>query len=319
MARYLARRLVLFLPTLLLVSGLVFVVMRALPGDVAAAVLGGEGEALRPEVVAAIREELGLDDPLAVQYGRWLWSMVSGELGGRSLQTGEAISAQVGRQLPVTLQLTIYSTVLAVLLAVPLGVAAARYRGRAPDLGVRLLGVAGSAMPGFWIAVVALLLLVLYFGWSPPLVYQHLWHSPSQNLQIMAIPALVLAWGFGAHLTRVTRAGVLEALGQSHVFAARARGIPPDHILIYHALRTALIPVLTVAGAQIGALFGGAVILETIFGIPGLGRGLVEAVAARDYPVVQSLSVLLVGMVLVVNLLVDLAYAYADPRIRYDA
>lgn len=292
--------------------------MRALPGDVAAAVLGGEGEALRPEVVAAIRDELGLDDPLAVQYGRWVWSLVGGELGGRSLQTGEPIAAQVGRQLPVTLHLTLYSALLAIVVSVPLGVAAARHRGRAPDVTARLLGVAGSSVPGFWVAVVALLMLVLYFRWSPPLVYAHLWHDPAQNLQIMAIPALVLAWGFGAHLTRVTRAGVLEALGQNHVFTARAKGVPPDRILVNHALRTTWIPVITVAGTQIGALLGGAVILETVFGLPGLGRGLVEAVVARDYPVVQSLSVLLVALVLLINLVIDLVYAYADPRIQYD-
>jgi peptide/nickel transport system permease protein len=317
MQRYLVRRLLLFFPTLLLASLAVFVIMRALPGDVTAAILGGEGEALRPELVATLREELGLDDPLAVQYGRWLWSMVNGEFGGHSLATREPIQVIVARALPVTLQLTLYAALLAIIIAIPLGVAAARYEGRWIDTLARLLSVAGGAVPGFWIALVALLLLVLYFRWSPPLVYAHLWQNPLDHLQMMALPALVLAWELSAHLTRLTRAGMLEALQRDYVRTARGKGLGQGVVLLRHALRNALVPVITVAGLYLGGLLSGAVVLETIFGLPGLGRGIVQAVIARDYPVVQSLSLLLVALVLVINLLIDVLYALADPRISY--
>lgn len=318
MRRYAVRRLALFPPTLLLVSIIVFALMRALPGDVTAAILGGEGEALQPELAAALREELGLDDPLPVQYGRWLWSMVNGEFGGQSLETGEPIAGLVARQLPVTAQLTLYSVIFAVVISVPMGVVAALHRGRLLDVLARVLSVVGGALPGFWVAIVALLVLVLLFRWSPPLVYSHLWDSPRDHLQMMALPVLVLAWGYSAHLTRVTRAGLLEVLQQDYIRTAHGKGLSETAVMARHALRTTLIPVITVAGLHLGALLSGAVILEHIFGIPGLGRGLVDAVVARDYPVVQSLSLLLVALVLAVNVLIDLLYGIADPRISYD-
>jgi ABC-type dipeptide/oligopeptide/nickel transport system permease component len=314
---YLLRRLALFVPTLLLASLAVFGIMRALPGDVTAVLLGGEGEALRPEFVAALREELGLDAPLGVQYVRWAWQMVNGEFGGTSIATREPIRDLIARALPVTGLLVVYAGLLAVLISVPLGAFAALNGGRWPDLAVRTLSVLGGALPGFWVALLALLLVVALLRWSPPLIYAHPWHRPLEHLEMMAIPALVLAWEFGGHLTRITRAGTLEALQQDHVRTATGKGLRRRTVLLRHALRTAAIPVVTVAGLHIGALLGGAVILEFIFGLPGLGRGLVEAVVARDYPVVQSLALLLVALVLLLNLLVDLLYAALDPRISY--
>ena len=317
MFRYALNRLALFIPTLLLASVAVFIIMRALPGDVTAAVLGGEGEALTPELVESVRKELGLDAPLPVQYANWLASMAGPQFGGRSLATGETIGAMVARQLPLTFKLAAYATTIAVLLAVPLGVAAALYRGRWPDLSARLVSVTGAAIPGFWLALVALLLLVVYFRWSPPLIYTHLWQNPTEHLQIMALPALVLAWEYGAHLTRLTRAGMLQAMQQDYIQAAKSKGVSQSRIVLKHALRNSLIPVITVAGLHFGTLLGGAVILEYIFGLPGIGRGLVDAVIARDYPVVQSLAMLLVTLVLLINLIIDLLYGLVDPRISY--
>lgn len=316
MRTYVVRRLLLFVPTLLLASVTVFLIMRALPGDVTSALLGGEGEALRPELVAALREELGLDAPLVVQYGRWAASMV-GELGGRSLATQQPIADIVARALPVTMLLGLYAVAAGILLAVPLGALAALHAGRWPDGLVRTLGVVGSALPGFWVALLALLLVVLLFGWSPPLIYAHPWHRPLDHVEIMAIPALVLAWELGGHVARVTRAGTLESLQQDHVRTATAKGVGRTGVLLRHALRTAAIPIVTVVGLHVGGLLGGAVILEYIFGLPGIGRALVQAVMARDYPVVQSLSLLFVTLVLALNLVIDLLYAVADPRIRY--
>lgn len=316
--RYVAKRLLLFVPTLILASMLIFLAMRALPGDLTSAILGGEGEALRPEMVTAIRDELGLNDPLWLQYARWLWSMVNGEFGGRSMQTSEPIASIVARQLPVTLLLAAYTLTISVLISIPLGVIAAARPNRPLDYGVRMLSIAGSSAPSFWIALVALLFMVKWFRWSPPLVYSGLLDAPVEHLQMMFLPALVLGWGYGSHLTRVTRSQTLEAFQQDYVRTARAKGVGALAVTIRHALRTALIPIVTAAALNIGGLLSGAVVLENIFTLPGIGRGLVQAVIARDYPVVQSLATLCVLIVLTANLLVDLVYARLDPRVTYD-
>ncbi len=318
MNRYVARRLLLFIPTLVVASLCVFGVMRALPGDITAATLGGQGEALDPELVAALRAELGLDDPIGLQYVRWAWSMVNGEFGGRSLESRQPIATILARQLPVTMHLTLYAAILAVCFSIPLGMLAALRRGRWPDRLVQALSVVGGALPGFWLALLVLLGLVYYARWSPPLIYAHWWQSPLEHFQLMAVPVLVLAWGFSADLTRVTRASMVEALQREHVRTAYAKGLSGASVLWRHALRTALLPVITVAGLHLGGLLGGAVILEYIFGIPGIGRGLVEAVGSRDYTVVQSYATLLITFALAVNLLIDVLYVRLDPRIRYD-
>lgn len=317
--RYVLKRLLLFVPTLVLASLVVFLVMRALPGDVTAAILGGEGEALDPEIVSALREQLGLGDPLHVQYFRWAWSMLSGDLGGRSLETGEPIPNLVARQLPITMQLTLYTLAAAVLVAIPLGAVAAERHNRWPDVAVRVASVAGASVPSFWIALIALLGLVRAFQWFPPLIYVGFWENPAEHLQLMALPAIVLGWGYGAHLARITRTQTIEALGQDYVRTARAKGVGAASVLVRHALRPALIPIVTAAALNIGGLLSGAAVLENIFGIPGMGRGLVQAVIARDYPVVQSLALIAVLVVLAVNLLVDVIYAYLDPKVSLDA
>lgn len=315
---YVTKRLLLFVPTLLLASLVVFAVMRALPGDVTSAFFGGQGEALRPELAAAMRAELGLDDPLPVQYGRWAWSMVNGELGGRSLATRQPVAEVVGRALPVTLQLAGYAVLVAVLVWVPLGALAAASRGGPLDAALRLVAVAGTALPGFWVGLFALLLVVLLFGWSPPLVYGHLWQRPLDHLQMMAIPALVLSWEYGGHLLRSVRSGTVDALAQDFVRTARSKGVREGRVILRHALRAAAVPLVTVAGVHLGSLLSGAVVLEFVFGLPGIGRSLVGAVIARDYPVVQSLAMVLVALVLVLNLILDLLYAALDPRVSYD-
>ena len=315
---YIGKRLFLFLPTLVIASLVVFVVMRALPGDVIGAILGGEGEALDPAIVAALRKELGLDDPLHVQYARWAWSMLKGEFGGRSLATGEALSTLVARQVPITLQLSSYALAIAVLTAVPLGAAAAARHNRWPDAAVRVTAMLGSTVPGFWIAYLLLLAFVYGFRWYPPLVYVPVAQNPVEHFQLMILPAIVLGWGYGAHLARITRVQTIEALGQDYVRTARAKGVSGTGVLVRHALRSALVPVVTAAGLNLGGLFGGAAVLENVFGIPGMGRGLVQAVMARDYPVVQSLAVISVLIVLTVNLIIDLALAYLDPRVTLD-
>lgn len=318
MTRYVAWRLFLVLPTALLASVVVFVVMRALPGDVAANILSGSGEG--PHSIEArerLRDELGLRDPLAVQYGRWLWSMVNGEFGGRSLFNREPVRSLLARQLPVTLLLTLYTTTLSVVVSVPAGVLAAARKGRWPDHLVRGMTVMGLALPHVWVGLLVLLALLLVFRWSPPVLYAHPWENLAAHAQTMVWPVLVLSLEFTAHAVRVVRANVVEAMGQDYVRTARSKGLSDRAVIVRHALPNALVPAATLFGLQLGTLLGGAIIIESVFGLPGLGRGLVQAAVARDYPMVQSVVTCLVTAMLLVNLAADLLYARLDPRIFY--
>ena len=317
MTRYLFWRIALLALSTLLASVFIFGVLRVLPGDVAIVILGGGGAPHTPEVREALREELGLNDPLAVQYGRWLWSMANGEFGGQSLVNGQSIRSLVARQLPVTLLLALYTVVLSVLISVPLGVLAVWRWRRWPDYVVRVVSIIGQAVPNFWVALLIVLGLVVVFRWSPPIVYTYPWQDPWNHLQIVIWPVLLLAWEYSSHIVRVTRASMLDVLHESYVLTARAKGLPEHLIILRHVLRNALPPTITVMGFQLGALLGGTLILESIFGLPGLGRGLVTAALARDYPVVQSLATLLVFAMLFINLIIDLVYTVADPRISY--
>ncbi len=315
MHKHIAWRLALIIPTLLAASLVVFLVMRALPGDVVLVILGGSGDTVvNPEVREALEEELGLNDPLPVQYGRWLWSMVNGEFGGRSLETRESIRSIVGRQLPVTALLASYTLLLSVAVSLPLGALAAANSSRWSDYAVRLSTLGGLAIPNLWLALLVVLCLLILFRWSPPVVYAAPWSDPWTHAQKMAWPALILAWEQSSHLVRVTRSGVLEALGRAYVTTARGKGLPERAVVWQHALPNALVPAVTMIGLQLGALLSGALILETIFGLPGIGRGLVQAALARDYPVIQSLATLLVLLSLLVNLLVDTINRLIDPR-----
>jgi peptide/nickel transport system permease protein len=318
MRQYILRRVLLFVPTLLLASAATFAIMRALPGDVALVILGGEANTPAAlEQVEAYREALGLRDPLPVQYGRWMVSLIDGEFGGRSLADREPIGGIIARRLPVTLQLAAYALVISMLVSIPLGIIAAVQRDRWPDYLVRIVTLSGHALPNFWLALVILLVLSVQFTWSPPVFYKNLWEDPLVHLQKAVWPALVLAWGFSANITRITRSNMLEVLNQDYVRTARAKGLVEAVIVSRHALRNAFIPVLTLSGLQLAGLLGGTVVLESIFGLPGIGQGIVLAANSRDYPVIQTLAMLLVFMMLCLNLVVDLCYAAIDPRISY--
>ena len=318
MQQYILRRLALFVPTLLLASLAIFAIMRALPGDVALVILGGEaGTPMAEGQLEAYREALGLRDPLPVQYGKWVWSLVNGEFGGRSLADREAIGAILARRLPVTLQLAAYALVLSMVVSIPLGIIAAVHQDRWPDYLVRIVTLSGHALPNFWLALMILLILSVQFTWSPPVFYKNLWEDPAIHLQKAIWPALVLAWGFSANITRITRSNMLEVLRQDYVRTARAKGLVEKVVVSKHALQNALIPVLTLSGLQLAGLLGGTVILESIFGMPGIGQGIVHAATTRDYPVIQTLAMLLVLLMLFLNLIIDLCYAAVDPRISY--
>jgi peptide/nickel transport system permease protein len=316
--RYLAWRLALFLPTLLVASLLVFLALRLLPGDIALTTLSGSGEVTHdPVQVERLRQELRLDDPLASQYGRWLWSMATGGFGGRSLESRQPITSLLARQLPMTLLLALYTLLFAVAVGIPLGVLAAVHEGRWPDYLVRFITIAGQSVPSFFLALIVQLALLSLFRWSPPIVYAYPWDAPWAHLQLMAWPALALAWGYASYLARMTRAGLVEVLRQDYIRTAYTKGLSQRLVVLRHGLRNAIIPLISLAGLQVGAVVGGVVVLEVIFDLPGIGRGMAQAAVARDLPVVQTYTVILVLLMLCINLATDLLYVWADPRISY--
>ena len=317
MKGYVIRRLLLFVPTLFFASLLIFGAMRVLPGDVAARILNEEEGVITKDQYEALREKLGLREALPVQYGKWIWSMVNGEFGGSSLVSREPIADMVSRRLIVTGQLAMYTIVLTMIIAIPLGILAAVYQDKWPDYVIRTFTIAGHAIPNFWLALMVLLLLVLVVEWSPPLRYVHLWENPVAHLQKVIWPVLILTWGYTAFMTRITRSNVLEVLRQDYVRTARSKGLHEVVVMSRHVLRNALIPVITVGGFYLSFLLSGSLILENIFGIPGIGQGIIHGATERDYPVIQSLTLLLVFFLLAVNLLVDLLYKLVDPRIDY--
>ena len=316
MHSYLAKRLLLVIPTAVAASMLVFIVMRVLPGDIVLVILSGSGEStVSPEAREALTEELGLNDPLSVQYGRWLWDMVNGNFGGRSLETREPIRGIIARQLPVTLLLAGYTMILSIVVSIPLGILAATWHNRWPDYVIRVGTLGGLALPNLWIALLIILAFVLFLSWSPPIMYTTPWSNPWNHIQMMAWPVLILAWQYSSHLVRVIRLSMLEALAQDYIRTARSKGLSDITIVLRHALPNALVPTVTMLGLQFGSLLSGAIILETIFGLPGIGRGLVQAALARDFPAIQSIASLLVMLSLLINVVVDTTYSLIDPRI----
>lgn len=319
MRQYLARRLLLFIPTLFLASLGIFMAMRVIPGDVAVVILAGEEsiDMVSQDQFDKLRHELGLSDPLPLQYGKWVWSMVNGEFGGRSLLDREPLSEVVVRRGLVTMQLALYTIVVSMLVAVPLGVIAAVKQDKWPDYAIRIFTITGHALPNFWLALLLLLVLVLYFSWSPPLRYQPVWEEPWTHFQKVIWPVLILSWGYSSNITRIARSSMLEVLRQDYIRTARSKGLRDSIVLWRHALRNAVIPVVTLGGLLIGGLLSGTVILEAIFGLPGIGQGIVQSATLRDYPVIQSLAMFLVVIMLSLNLIIDIVYAYIDPRITY--
>ncbi|MBV9544039.1 MAG: ABC transporter permease [Chloroflexi bacterium] len=318
MQRYLARRLLTAIPTLFGITILIFVAMRILPGDPLAQIASeGQGQyRLSDEELAAARASLGLDRPLYEQYFNWLADVARGNLG-HSFWNTEPISDTVIRRGAISLEIALGALALSWLFGVPAGILSATHRNRWSDYVVRLGMTLFLAIPSFWIGLAIVLFLVLNFTWRPPLVITELWQDPAQNLQMIVGPAIALGLGLAAGLARMTRSSVLEGLHDDYVRTARSKGLRERVVLSRHVLRNALLPVVTTSGAAIGALIGGAVATETAFGVPGLGTYLVQAQNTRDWMVIQNLVLIYGTIAVVINVLVDLSYAWIDPRIRY--
>jgi peptide/nickel transport system permease protein len=314
--RYLARRAAWTLVALFGVSILIFVLVRLLPGNIVDIIAGTEGQISRQQRVQILRD-LGLDRPLPVQYALWVWNMLQGNFGW-SFRTSQPVSALIASRLPITVELAVLSILGVALIGIPLGIAASVSRSVRVRTLVQIVGLLGLSVPNFWIAVLLILGASFLFGWLPALIYVPPWADPWVNLQQMFLPVLSLALGLSAVVVRMTRSSMLEVLGHDFIRVARAKGLSSRAVLLRHALRNALIPIVTVLGLQTGFLLGGVVITEQIFGLPGLGWTLLNGVYQRDYPVVQGTVMLFAVTFVAVNLLVDLLYTYLDPRIRYE-
>jgi peptide/nickel transport system permease protein len=314
MLPYVLRRLVTMVPVLLVVSVVVFSLIHLTPGDPVSIMLREEAD---PATAATLRAALGLDRPLPVQYVVWLGRAARGELG-RSIRTNQPVSEAILQRLPVTLSVAGAATMLALVIALPAGILSAVRRNSAADVAGTLVALTGVSLPNFWLAILLIFLFSVTLGWLPPLG----WVSPARDLwgglRSLVLPAVTLGAAVAAVVMRMTRSSMLEVLQLDYVRTARAKGVGEAAVLLRHALRNALVPVVTVVGLQAGALLGGAIITETIFALPGVGRLLVDAIFQRDFPVVQGVVLFLALNFLLVNLLVDLAYAGLDPRIRYD-
>jgi peptide/nickel transport system permease protein len=314
---YLAKRLLLILPTLLGVAAVVFVIMRVIPGDVTLLILGGDQTGrIDPQQLAAMRHQLGLDQPIAVQFGTWLWGVLRFDFG-TSLWTGQPVLQEVLLRLPLSLEVAILATVVSVVLAVPLGMLAAVRQDSWVDYVIRVVSIGGLAIPSFWVGILVILFLVIYFGWGPPLEFTPPWVDPWANFQQLVWPVLTVGYRYAAVTTRMTRSTVLEVLREDYIRTAWAKGLRERVVVIRHAMKNAMLPVITLVGTEFAFLIGGLVVTESVFTLNGVGRFVVDAVAHRDYPVVQALVFLIAFCFVIVNLLIDLTYAWFDPRIRY--
>jgi peptide/nickel transport system permease protein len=306
MVRYLVRRLLLTIPVLLGVATLVFALIHLVPGDPAQSMLGDGASA---EEIAQLRQTLGLDRPLLVQYGAFLSGLVKGDLG-KSFRYGTPVTSEIRDRLFRTVQLAAAAMSVAILLALPLGIAAAVFRGTAIDHAAMTIALAGISMPNFWLGPLLAILFAVYLGWLPVSGTGTIWH--------LVLPAITLGGALAAILARMTRASLLEELRELYVLAARARGLSHGRAILRHAFRNSLIPVVTIIGLQLGAVLTGTIITETIFAWPGVGRLLIQAINFRDYPLVQGCILFISITYVVMNLITDLTYGLLDPRIRYE-
>ncbi|HWL22263.1 MAG TPA: ABC transporter permease [Ureibacillus sp.] len=310
---YILRRVLMLFPVLFGVSILIFVVMRIIPGDVAMTILGTDAT---PEALAQLRKDFGLDLPLFQQYVNWISGVFVGDFG-ESMRTGKEVLPDILSRFRITFELTLISAVISWLIAIPMGILAAVKRNSKTDFSVRMISLLGVSVPNFALATVIILVLALVFSYSPPVGYVGFFEDPLKNLQIMIIPSLVLGTTMAGAVMRMTRSSILETLKQDFIRTIRAKGAKERVVIFQHALRNAMIPILTIIGMQIGSLLGGAVIIEQIFSLPGLGQLVLTGITQRDFTIVQG-SVLFIATVFVmINLLVDILYSYLDPRITY--
>ena len=316
MTKYLIKRFLLMLPTLFGVALVTFVLIRVIPGDVVELRYSGDSGSVSQEIIDRERARIGLDRPVWQQFLTWMAGVVRLDFG-TSMWTGAPIWEEIKLRFALSLQVAIMATIVAVVLAIPLGVLSALKQDTWIDYSVRVFSIAGLAMPSFWLGIVLILMMLVVFKWLPPMVYTPFWVSPTQNLAQLIWPALAVGYRYSAVATRMTRSAMLEVLREDYIRTARAKGLMQKLILSRHALKNAMLPVLTVVALEFAFLIGGLVVTEQVFNLNGIGLLFVQAVAHRDYTLLQALIMLVAGSFIIVNFLMDIAYAWLDPRIRY--
>ncbi len=315
MQAFLIRRVLALIPTLIGATLLVFLIMRVVPGDITSMLSGaGPGEKIDPEELARLREELGIDRPLYVQYVTWLIGIPKGDLGD-SLWNRMPVKGEIFHRFPITMQMAIMAATLGFLFGLPLGIVSALRRGTWIDLLSRLVSIMFLAAPTFWLGLLVLTFLRRTFNWIPPLGFNLLWENPGDNLAQLIFPALIIASHLMAIVARMSRSTMLEVLREDYIRTARAKGLPESTVIIRHVLKNSMIPVITIVSLSVGSLLAGAVVMERVFSIPGIGLYLLESITNRDYTAVQALVLIFAAIFVVINLLTDITYGWLDPRI----
>ncbi len=317
MQRFLTQRVIAFIPTLLGISVIVFLVIHLIPGDTISAMIGTQYK-LTEAQAASLRQYYGLDKPLYEQYLRWLWAALHGDFG-LSVRSGQPVLPEILDRFPLTFELALLAMVIALVLGIPIGIIAAVKRDSAIDIAGRLFALIGLALPNFWLGTLFILVLSTVFGILPNSGdYTDFFQDPLANLQQMIFPAITLGFAFSASVMRTTRSSLLEELRQDYARTARGKGLRESGVILRHCLKNALIPVITIVGLETGYLFGGAIIVEEVFALPGIGRLLLNGISQRDYAVVQGTILFIAFNFVAINLLADLLYAFVNPRIRYE-
>jgi peptide/nickel transport system permease protein len=316
MRRYILKRLLLMIPTLLGVAVLVFLMLRVAPGDIVELKYAGSGTFAPKEALERERVQLGLDKPLVQQFAVWMAGVARFDFGN-SMWTGRPIIDEIKIRLELSLQLAFMATFVATLLAVPLGTLAALRQDTWIDYAVRIFSIGGLSMPSFWLGIVMILAFLIFFKWLPPLTFTSFWIDPWANLSQLIWPALAVGYRYSAMATRMTRSTVLEVLREDYVRTARAKGLRERAVVVKHALRNALLPIITVIGLEFAFLIGGLVVTEQVFNLNGIGMLFVESITRRDYTMTQTLVLLVAFVFIFMNFLIDLLYAWLDPRIRF--
>ncbi|HEY1931359.1 MAG TPA: ABC transporter permease [Acetobacteraceae bacterium] len=322
MYRYIAKRILLVIPTLLGAAVLVFALMRLIPGDICMIRLGSGGTTFDPRAIAACHHEIGLDRPLIVQFFSFVWGFCHLDFG-ISMWSGKPVSVEIAARLPISLEIALLATVVAICIAIPLGTLSALKQNTWIDVVVRTFAIGGIATPAFWLGIISILLVldvstaITGTPWMPPIDYVPIWRDPVRNLEMAMLPALTVGYRYAAVSMRMTRSAMLEVMREDYIRTARAKGLLQKIIINRHALKNALLPVVTVIGIEFAFLIGGLVVTEQVFNLNGVGRLFVQAVQNQDYTLTQALVMLTVTIFVLTNLAVDLAYAWLDPRIRF--
>jgi peptide/nickel transport system permease protein len=316
MYKYLLRRVLHAIPALLGVTFIIFAALRVMPGDPVSVMFGTQATKIRPEDRAKIEADLGLSYPLVVQYGKWLKDIGTGKLG-KSFWRGDTVVDLIIQRGPLTVEIAIMAIILSWVVGIPVGILSALRQNTLPDYIARLFTILFLAIPSFWLGAMIMLVLLLWWDYAPPLGIINIWDDPTKNLQIVLGPAIVLGLAVSAYIARMARSSLLEIIREDYIRTARAKGLREQAVILRHALRNVSLPIITLSGVLFGYLLSGTVVVEQAFNVPGLGKAMVEAFVMLDYAVIQNLVFLYGAVFVVINLLIDISYAWLDPRIHY--